>query len=320
MTSWQRIFSKNFRKLDLLLDFLELSNSQRETLKNDLKFPINVPLRLANSMKKGSLEDPLVKQFLSFSDNSTPKSYSEDPVEDAQFRKTPKLLKKYQGRVLLLTSATCPMHCRYCFRQNFDYQQEDKTFAEEISFIKSDESIKEVILSGGDPLSLSNETLSKLLTSIDQIPHITKIRFHTRFPIGIPERIDSQFVKILSALKKQVIFIIHTNHINELDQDIFDSLGYLQAIKIPILTQTVLLRGVNDNVETLASLFEALTNQGIIPYYLHQLDQIEGSSYLEVSKEKGKELITKLRSLLPGYAIPSYVKEIPNKPNKTPLL
>jgi KamA family protein len=209
------------------------------------------------------------------------------------------------------------MHCRYCFRKNYPY--ESSNFTQELELIKADTSLEEIILSGGDPLSLSDEKLFDLLETLEAIPHLKRIRFHTRFLIGIPERIHEGFLKKLKTLKKQVIFVIHVNHVQELDEDIFNACHDLLGCKIPVLSQTVLLKGVNDNLPSLIELFKTLVNHGIMPYYLHQLDPIEGGAHFEVPLNDGLKLYHKLQDHLPGYAVPRYVQEIPHKKSKIPL-
>ena len=176
-----------------------------------------------------------------------------------------------------------------------------------------------MILSGGDPLSLGNDALETLLQGLAFIPHVNKIRFHTRFPIGIPERIDADFLTMLSKLSCQIYFVIHCNHVNELDEDIFASLRALQKINVVLLCQTVLLKEVNDSEEALKDLFEALVDHGVLPYYLHQLDRVEGGAHFEVPEEKGKELMRALYKKLPGYALPRYVREVAGQPHKSIL-
>lgn len=317
--TWRDILRQNFTRLDLLADFLKLSSEQRKQLINRSDFPLNLPLRLAKKIQPGTLEDPILKQFVpTLHENEIHPDFVLDPVCDQTFRQSPKLLKKYQGRALLVCTSACAMHCRYCFRQNFDYEKE-KLFTEELDNLAKDISIQEVILSGGDPLSLSNERLSALLFELAQMPHVKRIRFHTRFPIGIPERIDEEFLSIISQIPKQIWFVIHVNHPKELDSDIFYSLQALQERRCVILNQSVLLKGVNDECSILKELFDQLANQGIFSYYLHQLDRVQGAAHFEVPEEVGQSLIMELTKLLPGYAVPKYVREIAGQPNKTPL-
>jgi EF-P beta-lysylation protein EpmB len=233
--------------------------------------------------------------------------------------KEKKLLQKYQGRSLLVTTKACVMNCRFCFRQNFDYEREDKTFKKELAYLKNDPSISEIILSGGDPLSLSNSHLSELFKELENIPHLKRLRFHTRFPLGIPERLDAELLGLLAGLRFQTVFVIHCNHPAELDETVLAKLKEVQKLGIPVLSQTVLLKNVNDRVEVLKELFERMVDFGIQPYYLHQLDPVEGAAHFEVSEDIGRNLIRELAGMLPGYAVPRYVKEIPNELSKSPL-
>lgn len=316
---WRIILRNNFTRIEALADFLELNKEQRAQVIVRPNFPLQVPLRLAQKMAKGTLDDPLVKQFLPLSQElQTHSQFSFDPVCDASFREGGKLLRKYEGRVLLVCTSACAMHCRYCFRQHFAYTQA-KGFEEELAQIEEDLSIHEVILSGGDPLSLSNEVLGDLLRRIAKLPHIRRIRFHTRFPIGIPERIDDDFLHLISLLPQQIYFVIHCNHPAELDQDIFDRLKALQRLGCLILNQAVLLKDINDNIETLHQLAEQLVNHGVVFYYLHQLDRVQGAAHFEVEEEKGRLLIAEMMKRLPGYAVPKYVKELAGEPNKSPM-
>jgi KamA family protein len=194
-----------------------------------------------------------------------------------------------------------------------------KGFEKEIEAIRDNRSLSEIILSGGDPLSLSNQELEKLIQELNQIPHIKRIRFHTRFPIGIPERIDAELLNMMESTRPQIFFVIHSNHPNEWDQEIQMRLKHIQKLGIPILCQTVLLKGVNDDIDILQQLCEILVDQGIIPYYLHQLDRVLGASHFEVPKEKGRNLITELTARLSGYAIPKYVQEISGEKNKVEI-
>lgn len=310
---WRQIQKNNFRSLTQLADFLEIPF---EALNTSPHFPLNLPRRLAEKMEKGKLADPLLRQFVPLKEEGekTP-GFTLDPVEDSRFCKTPKLLQKYQGRALLLSTSACAMHCRYCFRQNFEYAKKDP-FESELDELRQNPEIHEVILSGGDPLSLADRDLESLLTNLEAIPHLKIIRFHTRFPIGIPERITPAFCALLEKAKKQIIFVLHANHPKELDEDV---LGALKQIPHPLLLQSVLLKGVNDHFETLKSLYEKAISHGIIPYYLHQLDPVSGAAHFAVESSIGVNLIEKLRSNLPGYAVPRFVAEVPGALHKTPL-
>ena len=317
---WRQAQRESFSKISVLSDFLELDSEKRSRLIERPAFPFLLPKRIAEKIPKNNLTHPLAKQFLPLKDELIHNpGFVSDPTCDASFRKEAKILHKYEGRLLLITTGACAMHCRYCFRQNFSYPEKSTLFSKEIDYIKNDPSIHEVILSGGDPLSLSDAALENLLISLSLIPHLKIIRFHTRFPIGIPERISVSFLKILKKTPKQIVFVVHANHLAEFDHDIFYALKTVQQLGIPILLQTVLLKGVNDDLETLKALFLELASNGIIPYYLHHLDPVQGTSHFELPKETGLTLIDSLRKCLPGYAVPRYAQEIPHAPYKTLL-
>ncbi len=317
MIHWRQIQKSNFTRLESLADFLELDAHNRSQLLERPRFALNVPYRLAEKMAKNDLSDPLFLQFVPLEKEKVDSfGFCADPVGDIAARKTPRLLQKYKGRALLLCTSSCAMHCRFCFRQHFPYESKEKLFEDELQLIAADPSLQEIILSGGDPLSLSDETLASLLTRLSAIPHIKRIRTHTRFPIGIPERIDDSFVSLLASIKTQQLFVLHINHYRELDPPLIERLKKLQKLGIPLLSQTVLLKGVNDKLPILQTLFETLVNAGILPYYLHQFDRVQGLAHFEVEKKRGRSLIRKLKDHLPGYAIPRYVQEVEGAPSK----
>lgn len=317
---WRQVLRKNFTQKEALADFLELTPQQREKLLQQPNFPLLLPLRLAQKIAKGTLDDPILRQFVPLNEEKLPVSgFLEDPVGDCQAQKTARLLCKYEGRALIMPTGACAMHCRYCFRQHFDYATCDRTFADELQVIKEDSSLREIILSGGDPLSLSDSVLDHLLTSLAAIPHLRRIRFHTRVPIGIPERIDASFLALLAKVPQQIWFIIHANHPKELDEEVLFALKKLHHQGVVLLCQSVLLRGVNDKVEILQELCETLIDHGIQPYYLHQLDRVQGAAHFEVPEEEGLRLMDELSRKLPGYGVPRYVREVPGQPSKTTI-
>jgi EF-P beta-lysylation protein EpmB len=320
METWRDRLRKNFTSRDALADFLQLSEDQKEQLLSSPHFSWNVPLRLAEKMQKGTLEDPLLRQFAALKEELVEAAgFKEDPVKDACFQKTPSLLQKYATRALLISTSACAMHCRFCFRQDYAYESIPKDFKEELDWVRSDQTVDELILSGGDPLSLSERVLEALFEELKTIRHLKRVRFHTRFPIGIPERIDARFLSLLSELPFQVWFLIHCNHPLELDQEVMQSLDKIRRLGIPILSQTVLLKGVNDDEGVLEELFRNFVNAGITPYYLHQLDRVRGAAHFEVPVARGLELMRHLEQSLPGYAVPKYVQEIPHRKSKTVL-
>jgi len=318
LEKWREIQKQNFHRVSQLLQFLKLE----ETLPvlNESKFPFNLPLRLAKKMEKGNPNDPLLKQFLPHQNEAVlSPHFLEEPVQDTAFQMTPRLLKKYEGRALMMPTSACVMNCRFCFRQNYPYEKTASDFEAELKALANDSSLYEIILSGGDPLSLSDENLNRLMMRLDAIPHLKILRFHTRFPLGIPERITPAFLERVKKMRLQVVFILHVNHPRELDDDILSAMEALRRNGAMILTQTVLLREVNDDAKTLETLFLSLVERGIVPYYLHQLDRVQGTHHFDVPEEKGLKLIEELRASLPGYAVPQYVKEVPFKKNKLPI-
>lgn len=317
-SSWRTIQRENFHSLPSLAYFLHWDSGWEDKVWTKAPFPLNLPLRLAKKIEKNSFQDPILRQFVPLQEEKQRSpTFVPDPVCDKHFQKEKKLLHKYHNRALLLTTSACAMHCRFCFRQNFPYETTSKLFEKELEWIAQNPHIEEVILSGGDPLSLENNTLALLLSQLQNIPHIQRIRFHTRFPIGIPERIDSEFLSLLSTCNKQCFFALHVNHPREMDADIFAALQSIQKLGIPVLSQTVLLQGINDDPQVLSTLYTHLSNHGILPYYLHQLDHVAGAESFACPPEKGKQIMQVLASQLSGYSVPRYVQEIPGKQSKT---
>jgi EF-P beta-lysylation protein EpmB len=317
---WRKIQRENITSLSELSAFLELSPETERLLYQHPTFILNLPRRLASKIAKNDSTDPLFLQFVPLqSEQKETLGFEEEPIRDSSFIREAKLVHKYQGRALIVTTGACAMHCRYCFRKNFNYEVADKTFAKELEVTANDSSIQEIILSGGDPLSLSDSTLGLLLANLSNIPHLMRIRFHTRFPMGIPERITDSFLELLRSCSKQIWFVIHANHLNEFDDDVWEALKKIRLLGIPVLNQSVLLKGVNDDERTLKALNEALIDHGIMPYYLHQLDRVQGSAHFEVSEEKGKDLLKAISGQISGFGVPKYVREIPGQPNKTIL-
>jgi EF-P beta-lysylation protein EpmB len=253
---------------------------------------------------------------------STP-GFSTNPVGYLEALTIPGLLHKYYARVLLITTAACPIHCRYCFRRDFPYQKNQITNRQQqqaLNYIAQHPEIKEVILSGGDPLILTNQRLAQLIDNLQAIPHLKRLRIHSRVPITLPSRIDDELLQLLSQTRLQTIMVTHANHANELQAPaVTNTLKQLSLAKLRLFNQSVLLRGVNDNAETLATLSETLFDAGVTPYYLHLLDKASGTSHFEIDESKAKKIYQALQALLPGYLVPKLVREIPGKQSKTLL-
>lgn len=290
---------------EVLCDFLNLDLAQRQKIITIPTFPLLLPMRLARKIQKGTLDDPILKQFVPLEDELyAAQGFCSDPVGDIAAKQTGRLLRKYQSRALLVVTGACAMNCRFCFRRSFDYSTRGP-FTDELQCIADDPSLREVILSGGDPLSLSNKQLRHLIAQLEVIPHLRRLRIHTRFPIGYPERIDDEFVNILKNSRLQTWFVLHCNHPLELDNEV---LAALDTLPCPKLSQTVLLRGVNDSTAVLKELCECLVDHGILPYYLHQLDRVTGAHHFEIDEARGCQLISELETQLSGYAVPKYVR------------
>ncbi len=318
---WQLAMKRAVRSADQLRQILGL---EPDSLTEEPKFPTFVPWEYLRRIRSGDPKDPLLQQVLPVELESLPVAgFTSDPVGDLNSLAAPGLLHKYDGRVLLVATGACGVHCRYCFRREFPYS--DTTWRRDSSqgsldYIANDPSIDEVILSGGDPLTLVDQKLGELIQSIQQIPHVRRLRVHTRMPIVIPQRVTDPLVKLFSESRLTTWFVVHANHVNELDQSVLNRLAKLIDAGIPVLNQAVLLRGVNDNASALIDLCRTLINHRIQPYYLHQLDAVRGAAHFEVPIEQGNRLMTALRSALPGYAVPTYVVEQAGQSSKTPII
>jgi len=249
--------------------------------------------------------------------------FSADALAEARAHIAPGLLQKYEGRALMVLTGACAIHCRYCFRREFPYGQEPRRPADwepALNRLEEDASIREIILSGGDPLLLSDARLAETVRRLDGIGHLDRLRIHTRLPIVLPGRVTRALLNLLSSLRMTPIVVVHANHPAEIVDDCAAALRTLVRSGLTVLNQAVLLRGVNDSVDALAGLSERLINQGVIPYYLHQLDRVTGTAHFEIAEKRGVELINALRGRLPGYAVPQFVREIPGRPHKVPLV
>ncbi|GIW98835.1 MAG: EF-P beta-lysylation protein EpmB [Pirellulaceae bacterium] len=284
-------------------------------------FPVFVPEEYLQRIRPGDLTDPLLRQVLPAPDETLPGGQL-DPVGDLQVQRTAGMLQKYAGRALVITTGACAIHCRYCFRRHFPYSQVavgPATWAHWMDQLQADPSIDEVILSGGDPLSLVDGQLQRLLAAIDAVPTVRRIRIHTRFPVVIPSRVTEELIELLRASRAAVYCVLHVNHGQEIDDAVRAAIVGIRRSGAVLLNQSVLLRGVNDDVEVLASLNRELVDMGVLPYYLHQLDPVRGALHFEVGDDRAREIWNELVRQLPGYAVPRLVREVPGEPSKTPL-
>jgi EF-P beta-lysylation protein EpmB len=272
-------------------------------------------------MRKGDPDDPLLRQIWPLeAELATNAGFTQDPVRE-QGLATEGFIRKYPGRALLIASGACPVHCRYCFRREFPYQTQLAArgdWAEAVEQLRGTPDVREVILSGGDPLSLSNRRLCELFAKLADTG-VATVRIHTRFPIVVPERIDTGLLRILHNTRLRTVVVVHSNHANELDAGVEAALLALREPLGALLNQSVLLRGVNDAVATLATLSERLFSCGTLPYYLHLLDPVAGAAHFDVDEQTGKQLVAALRARLPGYLVPRLVRETPGELSKTLL-
>jgi EF-P beta-lysylation protein EpmB len=286
-------------------------------------FSLRVPRSYLERIERGNPEDPLLRQVIPLARellHST--GFSSDPVGDHEAMVRPGLLHKYSGRALLLTTGACGIHCRYCFRRHFPYSQANPSrneWKQAINYLEQNSEINEIILSGGDPLSLSDEKLQDLVSRLEAIPHLERLRIHTRMPVVLPRRVCPALLKWIEHTRLQVIVVIHCNHANELDTHVRQALHQLKRSGCQLLNQSVLLKGVNDSADSLEMLSERLISMGVLPYYLHMLDRVEGATHFEVEEKRAKELLVELNKRLPGYLVPRLVREIPGESAKSPV-
>ncbi|MFC4253546.1 EF-P beta-lysylation protein EpmB [Sinimarinibacterium flocculans] len=321
---WQHALREAFLRPAELLDFLELDPALpalAPALARD--FPLRVPRGYASRMRKGDPLDPLFLQVWPASAEAAEVAgFGLDAVGDLQRLRDGGVVHKYDGRVLVMTTGACAIHCRYCFRRHFPYS--DHLAARDhwraaLDTIAGDDSIREVILSGGDPLSLSDDKLGELVDALDGIPHLRRLRIHTRQPIVLPERIDERLLGWLGRSRLQKIMVLHANHPRELDDDVARALQPLRHAGVTLLNQSVLLRRINDDAGTLVALSERLCECGVLPYYVHLLDRVRGTAHFEVEEAAARALMEALLARLPGYLVPRLVREEPGRTSKTPI-
>jgi EF-P beta-lysylation protein EpmB len=317
---WQLELANAITCADELLAELDLRHLANE-LVHKPAFRLLVPRGFAAKMQKGNADDPLLKQVLPMVAENSPHGIT-DPVGDLDAMATPGLLHKYRGRALLVTTGACAIHCRYCFRRHFPYANANpgkKEWGDAIAYLSAHEDVHEVILSGGDPLVLDNAKLGRLLNALEQIPHIKWLRVHTRLPVVLPSRVDEELVALLHKLRLRKTFVIHANHANELGTDEYAALDKLQSCGMTLLNQSVLLKGINDSSTALIDLSQSLYEAGVLPYYLHMLDPVQGAMHFDVSQPRAVELIAALQKQLPGYLVPRLVRENPGAASKTAI-
>lgn len=286
-------------------------------------FPLSVPPHYLGLIRRGDPADPLLLQVLPRGEEALPQpGRLTDPLAEAAYRAAPGLLRKYRSRALLIASGACAIHCRYCFRRHYDYGDAALSRAgeaEALAAIAADPAIDEVILSGGDPLSLSDGRLAALVAAIGGIGHVATLRMHSRTVMTIPDRVTPGLLALLSATRLRVVIVAHSNHEHEISDEVATALGRLRAAGVTLLNQSVLLAGVNDAAATIAAHARRLFAAGVLPYYMHLTDPVAGAAHFDVDAARARAIETDLRGLLPGYLVPRFVREVPGRDAKTPL-
>jgi EF-P beta-lysylation protein EpmB len=306
-----------------LLALVDLPQLAARLPTNNAGFPLKVPRGFIARMQRGDPRDPLLLQVLpQLAELDDTPGFTDDAVDDLGAVQAHGVLHKYEGRALLIAAGSCAVNCRYCFRRHFPYAEElaaAHAWREAVDCLANDTSIREVILSGGDPLVLSTQKLTDLTDALRAVPHVTRLRIHSRLPVVLPERIDAAFCTWLSGLPLQRVVVLHANHPNELDAGVEAACARLREAGVTLFNQSVLLRGVNDDAGALAELSERLFACGVLPYYLHQLDRVRGTAHFEVPDARARDLVDSMRARLPGYLVPRLVRELPGENAKRPV-
>ncbi|MBD3670816.1 MAG: EF-P beta-lysylation protein EpmB [Gammaproteobacteria bacterium] len=322
--NWQKRQAEAVRDPAELLELLGLPRQLLPAAKQAAReFGLRVPREYLSRITPGDIHDPLLRQVLPLAEELYAQpGFGTDPVGDAAARAGAGILHKYHGRVLLITTGACGIHCRYCFRRHYPYQQDSllgQQWQQTLSYLESNTDVEEVILSGGDPLSLSDDRLSRIISDLDAIPHLKRLRIHSRQPIVLPQRVTSALLARFEQIRMQAIMVVHVNHAREIDVEVSTALRHLNQAGCVLLNQSVLLAGVNDTVESLVDLSRRLFETGVMPYYLHQLDRVAGAAHFEVEDQHARSLMEGVRAQLPGYLVPRLVREHSGAANKLPL-
>ena len=322
MSNWQQELSSGFGKVSDLLAYLNLGVEKGSELAEQ-SFKTKVPLGFAQRMKKGDLNDPLLKQVLAITrELDVVQGFEDDPLQEHLFNVLPGLIHKYSNRVLLTLSGACAINCRYCFRRHFPYQDNNPGKAgilKIIDYLNQHPEINEVIFSGGDPLILNNSYFAFIFDQLKTVKHIKTIRIHSRIPIVLPSRIELQWLNLLKDYSWRKVMVTHANHPNELDATVIHAISLLKAHGWTVLNQQVLLAGVNDNLATQIEMSHRLFDAGILPYYLHLLDKVQGAAHFHVPLDKALILYNLMQENLSGYLLPKLAKEVPMVAHKTLL-
>ncbi|OUS33294.1 EF-P beta-lysylation protein EpmB [Oleispira antarctica] len=323
-SSWNQVLAGATKDVTSLLNQLEIPLSELSQRQQAcLDFPLLVPQPFIDKMEKGNANDPLLLQVLpQSSELDQVEGFINDPLAEKHSNLQKGLIHKYHGRVLVLLSTGCAVNCRYCFRRHFPYQENrigKNDWQGILDYVAQDNSIEELILSGGDPLMLNDQQLERFIKQAEAIPHLQRLRIHTRLPVVIPQRITDKLIEILQSTRFDCAIVLHINHASEIDERLRGALSPLTSAGIILLNQAVLLRGVNDTVKDQVELSKALFKARILPYYLHLLDKVKGAHHFEVDEKTAQDLHQQLLLRLSGYLVPKLVREEPGKGSKTPV-
>ncbi len=318
-SNWQTVLAQAITDPQTLLDYLQL-DPRLFDLTAHQQFSLKLPFSYLKRIEKGNPNDPLLLQVLPLiQENQKVKDFIPDPVGDLMALKTTGVLHKYQHRLLIISTPACAIHCRYCFRRHFPYQQSHASknqWQATTDYIQQHTEIEEVILSGGDPLVLSDDKLASLLQPLEKIPHLQRIRIHTRLPIVLPQRITLALCQLLQKLTLPVVMVIHSNHANEIDHDVIQACLMLHQHQILLLNQAVLLKNINNTIEAQVNLSHALIQANVLPYYLHLLDKVQGASHFDIDEQQAIALHQQMQKRLSGYLVPRLVRETKGKAAK----
>lgn len=323
--SWQQLLSDSITCPEELLTRLDLSPERwlRGARAGHQLFPVRVPEPFLARMRKGDPDDPLLRQVLPVSQEALRvPGFVRDPLEEDGAIQTTGLIRKYRSRALLMVTGQCAVNCRYCFRRHFPYEDQRLSPQDRqriLETLAASPEINEVILSGGDPLAVNDKLLAQWAHELGAIPHLKRLRLHTRLPVVIPERVCEPLLAWLKNTRLQVVMVLHINHPAEIDSATRTALKQLRDAGVTLLNQSVILRGVNDNADVLETLSESLFDAGVLPYYLHAFDPVEGAHHYDVSDEEARGLVRDLLGRLPGFLVPKLVREVPGREGKTPL-
>lgn len=322
--TWQAALADSVTDIGELCQLLDLdADALPISLDAHKQFSLRVPRYFISLMQAGNADDPLLRQVLPIkAELEHQVGFVQDPLQERGSNPVPGVIHKYHGRVLFIISKGCAINCRYCFRRHFPYSDNNPSTQEwqqAINYIANDPSITEVIFSGGDPLAAPDKKLNNLVQQLADIPHLRRLRIHTRLPVVLPQRVTSEMIEWLTHTRLEPVIVLHANHSQEISPLLASKVKELTRSGIPVLNQTVLLKGINDSSNTLKQLSETLFSAGALPYYLHLLDKVEGASQFETTEKQAKALIEDLIMQLPGYLVPKLVKEEANMASKTPL-